>query len=234
MELVNKNPHDAYVKNNDGTLQRVLPGQVVNADGGFADRLQETPGFDSASQSDKKAWAESNSTADAENVEQTPSGKINKALGDLRTAAQAFLAATNQVVIGDDQAPYGPPSGTVTTVQAVNDPAHFGTHSAAHVGPVGEGDTAADLIGGVEQATGAHVHNSQVEAADAANSVAEQLAGLHGGSDPKSGDGDEYEDLHGDELDAELESRGLPKSGKVEEKRERLREDDAARADADE
>jgi hypothetical protein len=232
VEYVNKNPHFAAVENNDGKLQRIQPGEVVEADGGFADRLSRCPGVESASSADKKAWDGRNDTAAVASAGPTPQSAVQDALAEARGHIAAATAALNQIVIGDDQAPYGPPSGVVTTVQAVKDPEHFGPLSAAHVGPVPDADTAAGKIGGLEQATGAEVHNSQVEAHNLVGDVASELAALQGGGEPQSdSDGDEYEDLKGDELDAELESRGLPKSGTVAEKRDRLREDDSANAD---
>lgn len=226
MDYVNKNSHIAVVKNNDGTLQRLQAGEVVSADGAFADRLAATPGVQSATSADKSAWDSRNDTSAAENTSPTPSSEVNAAVLEARVAAQRLLAATNQLVIGDDQAPYGPPSGVVTTVDAVKDPEHFGPLSAAHVGSV-EGDTAAGKLGGVELPTSAEVLNSQVEAHAAVDAVASQLAELHGG-EPSDGEGDELSDLNGSEIDAELQARDLPKTGNVEERRTRLREAIAA------
>lgn len=234
MDYVNKNTHDAFVSNNDGKLQRIQPGEVVSSDGAFADRLGVTPGVQTASSADKKAWEQKSSGAEPEGASSpTPSSLLNEAIVEARTAAQKLIAATNQLVVGDDQAPYGPPSGTVTTVEAVNDPEHFGHLSAAHVGKVKSAETAEGKIGGLAQPTGPEVHNSQVEAHERIADVASQLAGLHGGSEPDDGEGDDYDDLKGTELDAELEARDLPKTGTVDEKRERLREDDADDADGD-
>jgi hypothetical protein len=224
VEYVNKNTHDAFVQNNDGTLQRIVPGEVLNVDGAFADRLGSTPGVESASSADKKAWESRNDSPAAANVEPTPGSKLNDAIVQARAAASALLAATNQIVVGDDQAPFGPPSGTVTTVQAVKDPEHFGPLSAPHVGAVPDAGTAEGQIGGLAQASGAEVHNSQVEAHETVEPLAKALASLHAGGEPVDGDGDELADLTGDEIDAELQARDLPKTGKVEERRERLRE----------
>lgn len=234
MEYVNKNTHIAVVKNNDGKLQRLAPGEVVNADGAFADALAQCPGVQSASSADKQAWQSRNDTSAAANSDPTPASATQDALAEARRHIAAATAALNQIVIGDDQAPYGPPSGVVTTVQAVNDPEHFGPLSADHVGRVDGAGTAEGQIAGIAQATGAEVHNSQVEVSKQTADLAEQLASLHGGSEPPTGDGDEYEDLNGDELRAELQGRDLPTSGRVDELRERLRQDDAEKAESDE
>lgn len=235
MEYVNKNSHIAAVKNNDGQLQRLAAGQVVSADGAFADALEQCPGVEKASNADKKAWESRNDTTALASAEPTPQGSAQRAIAEARAAVAHAAAALNQIVIGDDQAPFGPPSGVVTTVQAVPDKEHFGPLSADHVGPVPNADTAEGKIGGMEQATGAEVHNSQVEATREVASVAKELAALHGGDDePADGEGDEYDDLTGDELDAELKARGLTTTGKVAEKRERLRDDDAENAESDE
>lgn len=46
----------------------------------------------------------------------------------------------------------------------------------------------------------------------------------------ESNDGDKYDDMKGDELKAELEKRGLAKSGSVDELRDRLRDNDKENA----
>lgn len=232
MEYVNKNTHAAHVKGNDGQLVRLAPGQVVNADGAFADNLSTTPGVAEASSADKKAW-EGTAAATETEAAPTPSSLVNDAIVEARAAATKLLAATNQLVIGDDQAPYGPPSGVVTTAQAVKDKEHFAHLSAGHVGEV-DGGTAEGKIGGSEVPTSAEVHNSQVERTAAVDDLAKALAGLHGGSDePADGEGDTYDELSGEELRGELKARDLPTSGKVEELRDRLREADAEEADGE-
>lgn len=49
-------------------------------------------------------------------------------------------------------------------------------------------------------------------------------------ADEPDAEGDEYDAMKGEDLKAELEKRELPTSGKVDELRARLREDDAAKA----
>jgi hypothetical protein len=93
-KFVNKNSHPIRVRNGDGNnLRRVRSGEVVECDGVLADNLEATNGVESASSADEKSW-------------------------------QAVLDAQHdnlQTVVGDNAAPHGPDSGTITTKEAVRE-----------------------------------------------------------------------------------------------------------------
>lgn len=128
------------------------------------------------------------------------------------------VSAPLQIVVGDDAAPLGPPSGTVTTAADVDDPAHFQPNEATR--PVEHGGELSD--GNAN--TAADVHNAQheglVEATDAAR---ELVKGMGGG-------GERHTSLAGanlSKLKEEAAKRDLPVSGTKAELEDRIREHDA-------
>ena len=111
-KFVNTNDHPVRVGKSD-SLRRIIPGQVVEADGEFADQLKGTSGVESANQTHEKAWADRNAgPSDQPGPDELAGVNVGPAL-----AAIGKLAVSDplQVVIGDDSAPHGPPTGTVTT-----------------------------------------------------------------------------------------------------------------------
>lgn len=99
-------------------------------------------------------------------------------LGDLAAKARAQInhAAVSgplQIVVGDDLAPHGPPSGELSTRAAehAKDPVHFGPNEAvAKVpAPVGAG------VSDGNANSPAEIHNAQAEATQASAEVAAEL-----------------------------------------------------------
>lgn len=178
--VINTNDHPAYVRDASGTSVPIAAGAVLSADGEFLDALLATPGIEKASAKDVKASEDA--AAPAPSGGKTPDSVINDVLIAARAAATALIAATNQIVIGDDLAPHGPPSGTVTTKQALakSDPEHFAENEAIVIGKTDHGsDTPADaLVAGATPASSADVHNAQVEAQENVGDVAARLAAL--------------------------------------------------------
>ena len=55
-DLVNTRDHAVRVRDENGKLVRVVPGQVVSAEGSTADQLSGVEGIESASDDDREAW----------------------------------------------------------------------------------------------------------------------------------------------------------------------------------
>lgn len=174
MIFVNDNEHPIRVKDGNGALQRIQAGGAVKADGAYADRLSATNGVREGSDDD---------LATSE-VQAAPLDH-DRAVADVATAArqlakQITVVGPLQRVIGDDQAPYGPPSGTVTTRQAVAQKAvaegdqrtreAFADHDA-----VSKVDATQDSVplSGASPVESAAVHNAQADAFDVAGKAGE-------------------------------------------------------------
>ena len=173
--MKNTNPHYIYVDAGNGTSKRVAPGQVVSVDGDVEKNLKATSGVESASESDYKEYVDSRS---GHSSEETDEMRRNREFGELRAQAdQIAVAAPLQVVVGDDDAPYGPPSGTITTKEAIvkgdTDPQtreRFADHEKFE-GELGE--------------NASEVEKVQAERKSAVNAKAEEL--LAGDEKPKRG-----------------------------------------------
>lgn len=117
-KLVNGNTHAIRVRHPDGSLHRILPGQVVDADGAFADALTDTAGVSTATAEQSKAW---DAKLDADRTRSAMPGDGSRlssklAIGPARAELRALATvAPLQRVVGDDHAPQGPASGTITT-----------------------------------------------------------------------------------------------------------------------
>jgi hypothetical protein len=118
-KFVNKNAHPVRVS--DGKrLRRLVPGQVVTAEGEFADNLQSTSGVDTAGSNHEKEWdakrsRTTSSEAGPEALQMVDPGPAITALG------KVAVSDPLQVVVGDDAAPRGPGTGTITTRDAVHE-----------------------------------------------------------------------------------------------------------------
>jgi hypothetical protein len=234
-EFVNNLDHPVRVANDQGESVKVRPGQVINADGAFADNLKAIDGVDEATDEDREAWENRDPT-----VSDITSGKVSleQELSDARVRGRvASIAVPLNQVIGDDNAPIGPPSGTITTKQAV-----------ARIGPVEKRAFAdherlpeeagnerlnevervqAELKGVVED-----VHNEALEAAAEAGLEGATLeptseGSLSGEGRVATGDDDDSDSssdqpLRGQALDDALNEKGLSTSGTVAEKQQRL------------
>jgi hypothetical protein len=123
--FINKNNHPVRVPSQEGqvaSLPRIMPGQVVEADGFFADRLAATPGVDEASGDEASEYRERRDAEREQAMNPGPALRQQAAdlLGPARVEARMLsVVGPLQRVIGDDQAPYAPPTGTITTKQAV-------------------------------------------------------------------------------------------------------------------
>ena len=117
-KLVNRNDHAVRARDENGRSHRLRPGQVVDADGAQADALKGVSGVESASSSDEDAYNETLAQGSSDEV------------GEGQTAMELYAKARLdgkiltvvlplQEVIGDNAAPFGPPTGTITTKQAI-------------------------------------------------------------------------------------------------------------------
>jgi hypothetical protein len=180
--FVNTNSHPVRVRDEDGVEQRVLPGQVVDASGAYADRLKSTGGVDTANAEQKRAYAD----RDTGDVTAGPARRLRakNRLGPMRVAIRhATIAAPLRRVVGDDQAPFGPGTGTVTTKAGADDPAHFEPNEAR---PIGEVEGGSPIEAGLPSSaipTSPDIHNAQVDNAEKAEAVAEEIAADEGNSE---------------------------------------------------
>lgn len=111
----NDNDHHIRVDDGNGNLRRIAPGSVLQATGQFADNLKETSGISNASGEDREKFVES---LRGPSADPTPGTELNEGLAATRTAARVSAVAVPLArVVGDDNAPAGPPSGTITSKQ---------------------------------------------------------------------------------------------------------------------
>jgi len=120
-KLYNGLAHAIRVTDSDGRQHRLRAGEVRNVDGEAADMFNEIDGVDTANSDQEEAWADQQTRLNG-TVNDVDGGKMSMdaALTEARVAARHIAVATplNQV-IGDNDAPMGPPSGVITTKQAV-------------------------------------------------------------------------------------------------------------------
>lgn len=160
--LTNNNPHWIYVDDGSGNLRGLAPGQTVDASGDYEKNLKGTANVAAPTKEQQaaadQAQAESNSATHDEHL-------VSPLIEANRIASQAHSAPLQQV-IGDDDAPIGPPSGTVTTKMALirdsvpGDPVRnaFGDHERA---PEELGENASEVE--VEQAERKHAASELLE-----------------------------------------------------------------------
>lgn len=183
--FVNDNSHPIRVDDENGKAQRIRPGAVVSADGAYADRLSSTAGVREASADDQRSFDDAEAarrgTAPGEGNSARMAAKL--ALGPARVALRsASVAAPLQRVIGDDQAPYGPGTGVVTTKGAVVDGLPVG-HPDREAFAQGEArefvegaGTPAPMLPRSAIVTSPEVHNAQAAATQQAEEVASEIA----------------------------------------------------------
>lgn len=96
---------------------RIGPGQVVEVSDEDAKAYSSYDDVEKVSAQEGKDAAKER--RDADNPSQdSPSKDLNEVVAKARTAARSQgIVAPLQVVVGDDDAPYGPPTGVVTTKQ---------------------------------------------------------------------------------------------------------------------
>lgn len=112
----NDNDHPIRVDDGSGNLRRIAPGSIVDATGQFADNLKDTGGVSQASKEDREKWVEGRRVS----TERTDEQKRNARIGEARVEARSLAVAVPLTrVVGDDAAPDGPPSGTITSAATV-------------------------------------------------------------------------------------------------------------------
>lgn len=206
MPFVNKNPHPVRVRKpvNAGpdTLVRLRPGQVISADGEFADNLENTPGVEHASDSDERSWERERERYTDENAMVGEASRLGDKLrlSPLRVALRhATIAAPLRRVVGDDAAPYGPPSGTVTSKGQIVEglePGHpdrvaFAENEAVPGETIEHAAQPEPLLPISTKPTSEEIHNAQVANVEAAEELIAE-AGLGAIPRKRSGDGDAF------------------------------------------
>lgn len=183
-KLVNTNPTPARVDNGKGVLQRILPGQVVSAEGAYADNLTATNGFETASSQDVERWDAELERRRMKAAMPGDGSRLSQklAIGPARQALRMqTTVAPLQRVIGDDAAPQGPPSGTITTrgeAATSGEPGDLRAFAqgeeliAQGIKVPAPGASEQDVLAG--RATGADIHNAQVDNMQAAEAAAKQ------------------------------------------------------------
>ena len=117
-DLVNKRDHPVRVTDENGQTVRVVPGQVISVEGAVADKLSAYDGVESASDEDREAHAAARGGLPSETVS-TKQAMETRYSGLRAQGRAATIAVPLNEVVGDNDAPLGPPSGTITTKQAV-------------------------------------------------------------------------------------------------------------------
>lgn len=109
-----KNENDQALRVDDGTgrLARVPSGSIVSVDGDLEKNLK---GLDGVSKSSKEDYDAQQDVINPESKDIARHEAVSAARTDI--ALNTVAVPLNEVV-GDDDAPYGPPSGTITTKQA--------------------------------------------------------------------------------------------------------------------
>jgi hypothetical protein len=109
-----KNDSEQALRVDDGTgrLRRVPVGSVVSVDGDFEKNLKDLDGVSKSSKKDYEAQQ------DSLNPESKDIARHEVISGQRTDIALQTVAVPLNEVVGDDDAPYGPPSGTITTKQA--------------------------------------------------------------------------------------------------------------------
>jgi hypothetical protein len=188
-KFVNTNPHRVSADYDGGSV-RLSAGEVREVDGAAADALKSVPGVETATAANAKSWEAELAARSGPTGEGAARLEHKASIGGQRNELrQSLIAGPLQVVIGDDQAPVGPPTGTVTTRQAVAregdvERQAFADHDALE--PI-EGVDALDArLPAAGTFTGDQIHNAQHENLKAAEAAAE--AQISSSGDSGSGD----------------------------------------------
>jgi len=112
--VINRNSHRVSSGN-----YKLSAGQVKEVSGEEADALTGISGVESASQEDQDNYAASRSGPQEGGPGQLRN--VTALAAEARLRHRTLLVTVPlQTVIGDDAAPYGPPTGTITTKQALS------------------------------------------------------------------------------------------------------------------
>jgi hypothetical protein len=147
------------IDNGKGRLQRVPAGAVFQADGEYEENVKAR-GVESCSEDDFKAANPgfSDDTRDRDRM---------NAVTDANAYATMVANAGLQEVVGDDDAPFGPPTGTITTKHAVMDSASSSVERQAF----GPGELTPKEAEGRDLSP---VHQKQVDQAAVVDNIAAQ------------------------------------------------------------
>lgn len=227
-KLVNNNSHPVRVRDDSGALHRIISGQVVDADGALADRLLATNGVTTASKDDVDRWDRvverraTSGTMPGAGQRLAAKMALPAARAELR---QQTIVAPLQRVVGDDAAPQGPPTGTITTRGEAATSGKPGDLNAFAQGEElvmqgvkvpSPGASEADVLAG--RATQSDIHNAQVDNAAAAEAAAKRHLAVTGQSD---NDGEE----DGGPIEGDYKSHTKPElEGEIERRRDAGRE----------
>lgn len=187
MDFVNDNAHAIRVgKPQQGAgdkLVRILPGEVVAASGEYADRLKVTTGVRTAEDGDRDRWEQLRAERATTTTDSPAHSRVlvDAGLEVAVSLRRALVAAPLQRVIGDDTAPYGPPSGTISTkldVVAAADSERereaFAAGEAILAGPVEGAGLPDPAMPAATSPSSGEVHNAQLEAQRDVNEVARE------------------------------------------------------------
>lgn len=228
--FINENSHPIRVPSAEGqvlTIPRIPAGAVVEADGYYADRLSQTPNVREASSDEADAYHDRQEQRRERNMNPGPALRqaAAEAVGPVRQQARMLsVVGPLQRVIGDDTAPYAPPTGTITTKQAVRREA-IAAGEMAQAQAFGPNE-ATYTIEGVEPEnpldatvrTAPAIHNTQalnqVAAEEAANQVIDPTGeGLNVGPDGADTLDGDYGKANKVQLQAEAARRNLDVEG---------------------
>lgn len=178
--FVNDKSHPVRVKDEDGTERRIVPGRVVEAEGKFADNLSAA-GLSTATDEDARSW-ENESARRSGGVTDGPATRLaaKLALGPIRVLGRVAVAAPLRRVVGDDSAPLGPPSGTISTkaAEAAKDDRSreaFADFEALPGESIEHAGTPNPSLPVGATVSSEEIHNAQVANAEQAEDVAQML-----------------------------------------------------------
>lgn len=187
--FVNTNSHPVRVDRPSPTpgrpskLVRLRPGQVVEAEGEYADSLAATPGVENATEEQAKVHEASVAQHRREGEMPGLGTRLGEklALGPARVALRRAIHAPLRRVVGDDAAPLGPPSGETSSKaqEAVKDDAHrraFADHERLPGERVRGAGAPPLLIPASADPRSGEIENAQARNAEQAERLLEDLA----------------------------------------------------------
>lgn len=185
IHYVNDNTHDAYVPGDGRELVRVPRGHVlsVQEDSALHRGAQRTSNLREVTEDEAQDVRES-LVSGGDLGEVTRLGGLgNEVASATAELSHAVASAPLQVVVGDDQAPYGPGTGTVTTKQAIVQDGGSEEYQAFAQGePKGKVEQQEGAPNQDGEPLGPHgtpvssqVHNEQVAARDTVEEIARDL-----------------------------------------------------------
>lgn len=152
--------------------RRIAPGEVFEVSDDEKKVYSSLDGVESASKSD---YTDHSDSLVGPNSDSTPGIDRNLALAEGFAALGGEISADLQVVVGDDQAPYGPPTGVRSTKVAeaekgVAERIAFADHEALHKVPEPDEKLTAHGV-----PVSSVVHNAQADAKAEVNDRAQEI-----------------------------------------------------------